>query len=606
MQKRRKKIPYRRILAMVWPSMKPSWKFLPLFFIGAFISGAFTVSEPYLYGSIIDTVLGAVGQGLALQEGFSQVLPFLIIWGGVVIGQTSLAAIYAYYSWYVSHRVSGGFIQALYAKLLELDIARFRSQRSGSMFRRMDNAWDGLWHIQYNITSTFLSAGMQLVLSFMVGFYVNWQLAVISLIPMPIVIGLGILNLRANAEQQDKVSKFWEKIYGRVGDVFANIASIKNFVLERKEIQKFAQLYRQALHNQMGVSRRWSLVETGYGSTFILGRLVIFIMGSYLVLQGQTTVGTLVMFLGFASFLFSSVSQLVNSFPEISRAFSNLNRVLDDWEKIPLIQDPKDPIRLKNVRGQVEFSNLSFGYLKGAPILCNVSFTIPDGQTYAIVGASGSGKSTLTQLLLRFYDPWDGGIKIDGVDLRDLSVDHLRKNVGLVMQENLLFHDSILQNIRLAKPNAKEEEVIEAAKRAQAHEFISKLKKGYHTVVGERGVKLSGGEKQRIALARVLLANPPILVLDEATSALDSKTEHLLQGALKEVMKGRTSLVIAHRLSTIMEADKILVMDKGRIVAKGTHEKLLESNPLYRQYWEIQAGSYEKKSSFQSETPQVE
>lgn len=579
---------------MVWPSMKPSWKFLPLFFIGAFILAAFAVSEPYLYGSIIDTVLNAVGQGLTLKTGFAQVIPFLIIWGGIVIGETSLAALYNYYSWFFSHRVSGTFVQSLYAKLLELDISRFRSQRSGSMFRRMDNAWDGLWHIQYAIIGTYFIEGMRFLLALSVGFYINWQLALVSFIPMPIVIGLAILNLRANAEQQDKVSKFWEKIYGRVGDVFANIASIKNFVLERKEIAKFAALYRQALRNQMGVSRRWSLVETGYGSTFILGRLVIFILGSYLVLKGEATVGTLVMFLGFTNFLFSSVARLSSSFPEISRAFSNLNRVLDDWEKIPLIQDPEKPTRLKSVIGRVEFNDLSFGYLKGVPILRDVSFTIPDGQTYAIVGASGSGKSTLAQMLLRFYDPWEGEITIDGVPIRELSLDNLRKNVGLVMQENLLFHDSILQNIRLAKPSASEKEVVEAAKRAQAHEFISKLKKGYHTVVGERGVKLSGGEKQRIALARVLLANPPILVLDEATSALDSKTEHLLQGALKEVMKGRTSLVIAHRLSTIMEADQILVMDKGRVVASGTHAQLLTSNALYKQYWEIQAGGYEK------------
>jgi len=287
------------------------------------------------------------------------------------------------------------------------------------------------------------------------------------------------------------------------------------------------------------------------------------------------------------------VQNVVNQLSNISLQLVRMNRAAQLYFEEPAVKDLDRTRRLKQVRGAVVFDDVSFAYSNGEAVLRDVTFEVPAGKTVALVGESGAGKSTLAQMMTRFHDPIEGAVKIDGVDIREMKLEFLRKHVGFVMQDNMLFHDSILDNIRFAKPGASKDAVIRAARKAQAHDFIKTLKGGYDTIVGERGVKLSGGQKQRIALARVFLADPPVLVLDEATSALDSKTEHALQAALEGVMKDRTTIVIAHRLSTVMGADEILVMDKGRVVDRGTHAQLIRrKDGLYKEYWKIQAGGY--------------
>ena len=271
--------------------------------------------------------------------------------------------------------------------------------------------------------------------------------------------------------------------------------------------------------------------------------------------------------------------------------YVGLQRVQKWIEMTPEIQEAKDAVELKGIKSALEFKNVSFSYKKEGA-LKNISFSVPAGSTVALVGESGSGKSTAASLVCRLYDPVNGKITIDDHDLRNLSIESLRSSIGYVLQENLLFHDSIINNVRFGRPKASKDDVIAACKEAQAHDFIMRLPKGYNSVVGERGVKLSGGEKQRIVIARTLLKDPPILVLDEATSALDSKTEHQLQEAMKAVMEDRTVIVIAHRLSTIMAADEILVFNKGRIVERGTHKQLARSSKIYKQLWNLQAGGY--------------
>jgi len=594
MYKEEKKIPirYKQIWQMVWPSVRPRRIYLFLFLLFAIVLATCAVAEPYLYGSIVDSITSSVGANISVSSAFSLIIPILLFWGGLVLFETSFGALYMFLSWMFSNWVMGDFLQRWFAQLIRLDMELFKSERSGELLRKFDNIWDSIWNVTFHGSRTFVEAGMRFLFALGFGLYLDWRLAIVSLVPIPISIIIGLTQLKVASRQHQAVGHYWDKISGHVADVIANIATIKSFSGEYRAIKTMAKLYAISCVHQFRVNRIWASVEAGYGAVYISGRLLLFAIGSWFVLSGQTTLGTLIMFLGFANFLFGSVQMIMSTLPNISKSLVYLDRSLDIWQKTPDIRDKENARVLKNIRGQIMFENVSFGYKEGISVLKNISFNIPDGKVFALVGESGAGKSTLAQMMLRFYDPSRGSIKIDGIDLRDYTISSLRENVGFVMQENLLFHDSIINNIRLGKTSVARNKVISAAKRAQAHEFISKLPKGYDSVVGERGVKLSGGEKQRIALARVLLDNPPILVLDEATSALDSKTEHALQVALKEVMKGRTTLVIAHRLSTVMDADQILVIDKGRIIAQGTHNELITTCDLYREYWTIQAGGY--------------
>ncbi|MBU0613690.1 ABC transporter ATP-binding protein/permease, partial [Patescibacteria group bacterium] len=526
MQKEKKTIRYKEIFRMIWPSTRSMWRYLPVFFIFASVLAVFAVSEPYIYGSIIDSVIGSVEAESPVKSAFQLIFPFLIVWAGIVIFETTLSAVYMYCTWIFGNKILGSFLQRWYEKTLNLDIELFRSEKSGELLRKFDNIWDAIWMVNYHFARTFLEAGTRFCAALVIGLYLDWRLTLVALVPVPAAMLVGLLNMKTAGNHQHGVNKYWEKITGHVSDSFSNIATVKSFSGESRSVKRFASLYLTSLKHQLQVNRLWACVEAGYGAIYTSGRLFIFAAGAWLVLSGSTSLGTLIMFLGFANFLFGSVQQIMSVLPNISKSLVNLDRSVDYWTMVPKIKEKPNAKKLKRVSGKVEFKNVSFSYVKQSSVLKNVSFIVPDGKVCAIVGESGAGKSTLAQMMLRYHDPDGGSILIDEKNIKDLTLNSLRSNVGFVMQENLLFHDSILNNIRLARPSASLKQVESAAKKAQANDFISRLPGKYKSIVGERGVKLSGGEKQRIALARVFLEDPPILVLDEATSALDSKTEH--------------------------------------------------------------------------------
>lgn len=310
--------------------------------------------------------------------------------------------------------------------------------------------------------------------------------------------------------------------------------------------------------------------------------------GGRLVIAGELTPGQLVAFLVYTFSVAGAVgafSGLFSQFQEALGASSRIFELLDEKSDLP---EPANPLKLGSVRGEVRFEQVSFGYGERGVVLEDVSLAAQPGEVVALVGPSGAGKSTLISLIPRFYDPTAGRILLDGVDIRDLTLYDLRSNIALVPQETQLFSGTVAENIRYGKPGASDAEVIEAAKAANAHEFITSFPDGYATIVGERGIKLSGGQRQRVAIARALLKNPRILILDEATSSLDSESEALVQEALEVLMQGRTTFVIAHRLSTIRSADKIVVLEAGRIVQQGTHQELLAAGGLYKELYELQ------------------
>ncbi len=582
----------RDTLVMLWPSIKPLRWYFVLFVLLAAASTGVALAEPYLYGSLVDALIALSTRATAASDAFAALAPYLVLWTAIVVAETALSAAFTYAVWKFGNQWQGWFMQAMYERMLRLDVRRFQEERAGEMLRKFDNTWEALWTLNTFILRTSLAALFTIGIGLALGLSIDWRLTVVSLVPLPILIGLGFYNYKKTEKEQHEAHKLWEEISGHTGDSFANIGTVKGFAGETRVVKKFSTLFREALDRQLHVNKKWAITEAGSGGVYLLGRLCIFAVGAWYVVQGQTTVGRMIMFLGLSTYILNSLQAALNVLPEVTRHLVRIRRTAALWAEVPDIQERPDAVTLKDIHGDVAFEDVKFSYRSGAEVLRGVSFTIPAGKTVALIGGSGAGKSTLSNMLMRFYDPTGGRITLDGHDLRDIKLKSLRQNVGFVMQENILFNDTILGNLKFGRPDATEKEVITACKRAQAHDFISGLKDGYNTAVGERGLKLSGGQKQRIALARVLLADPPILVLDEATSALDSKTEHDLQAALKEVMKDRTTLVIAHRLSTVLSADNIVVLEKGRVVDQGKHEDLIKRGGLYKQYWEIQAGGY--------------
>ncbi len=582
----------KRIWNMVRPAVGAVWFWYPLLAFLSILMAVITVAEPFIYGSIVDILISSVSAKKSAGETIGTLWPLLTWWGVLLLGELVGAGFWNYVRWYVGNKMSTHFAVMLYARMLELDVRRFQEEKGGELLRRFNNAWDALSHINSILVSEYLNATSRFLMALGLGLWLDWRLTLVALIPVPINILIGLLHIRVSEKDQLKANKLWDEASGMAGDAFDNITSMKAFRGEARSVGLLNKEADQARRFQMRVNVKWAIVEMVSGPTYILGRLAIFFAGGYFVLNGTATVGTLIIFLGFVSAIYGAVQQIMNSLPELLRSLVRMMRAVNFWEEIPAVRNTPGAKVIKRLKGDIVFDHVSYRYRDGKDVLHGLDMHIPTGKTYAMVGESGAGKSTFAQMLMRFHDPKSGRIKIDDIDIRDIDLGSLRSNIGFVMQENMLFHDTILNNLKFAKPSATEKEIIEAAKRAQAHDFIKNLKHGYKTVVGERGVKLSGGEKQRIALARVLLANPPILVLDEATSALDSKTEHALQAALREVMKDRTTLVIAHRLSTVLQADRIIVMHKGRIVDQGRHEELITRGGLYKQYWEIQAGGY--------------
>ncbi len=591
MKKEAYKVNYLAVWNMVWPYFRTRWMLFTVVLITGFISAGLLIAEPIIYGRIIDLILGSVAENASLDQSIRLIGPFLIAWICLVIIVSIMDALFSYSVWYGTNKAVGDYLKDAFYRMLHLDLKRFSEEKSGSLIRRLGETWGAIFNSVSNGFETFYIAILRLMFGLSFGFFLDWRMGLISLIPIPLTLIVGYVHTRYARNAQDKENKEYEKMDGIFGDAISNISSVKSFVHENILARKASNRYNKANTIQNKVNWYWAGTSSAFGAIFAGGRLILFAAGTVFVIQGSLTLGTMITFLGFVSFIFGSVRMMVSTYPNMVKDMTRMDRMQLLWHEVPTIQNKKNAAKLRNVKGEMIFENVSFKY-ENTYVIKDIAFEVPAGKVCAIVGESGSGKSTMSKLMLRFMDPTKGSVRIDGQDLRDLTVDSVRKSIGFVMQENMLFHDTILSNIRLARPSASEKEVIAAAKRAQAHDFIKKLPKGYKSKVGERGVKLSGGERQRIALARVFLEDPPILVLDEATSALDSKTERDLQLALKEVMRNRTSIVIAHRLSTVMAADSILVMDKGSIVDQGTHRELIARGGIYKDFWDIQAGGY--------------
>ncbi|MCX6757924.1 MAG: ABC transporter ATP-binding protein [Candidatus Nomurabacteria bacterium] len=382
------------------------------------------------------------------------------------------------------------------------------------------------------------------------------------------------------------------KITGFLSDSISNILNIKIFSAFKNEFKSFDELSTN-LREKSFKSYKFYVIRSA-AQAFLMIVFHIFILFTLIALwrDGKISVGVFVMTYTYLLAIFDRMWDLSHGLTRFMKAMTDAKEAIDIFDKVPDIQDIKNPEILKITDGKINFENISFEYIEGNEVFTDFNLEIKAGEKIGIVGYSGSGKSTITKLLLRFSDVKDGAIKIDNQDISKITQDDLRSKISYVPQEPILFHRSIKENIGYSRPEASFEEIVEAAKKAHAHEFIEKLQYGYDTLVGERGVKLSGGERQRVAIARAMLKPTPILILDEATSSLDSISESYIQEAFNELMKGKTTIIIAHRLSTIQKMDRIIVLDKGKIIEEGTHKVLLKNKGLYSELWDHQSGGF--------------
>lgn len=479
--------------------------------------------------------------------------------------------------------------QQLFDHYEQLSFSYYDQHNSGQMMSKLvSDLFDISEFAHHGPENLFISI-VKIVGSFVFLFLINWRLA----IPLAIlVVCMFFFSLKQNRRMQQTFLENRRKIgdvNASLQDTLAGIRVVQSFANEDIERQKFYKSNHDFLKSKddnyrcMGSFMSWNLFFQG------MMYLTTLVFGGFLISNGLMNVGDLAMYALYIGIFISPIQILVELTEMMQKGLSGFRRFLDVMDTKPEIEDAKDATPLTNVQGHVSYENVSFHYSDDdTPVLSDVSFQIEAGKSIALVGPSGSGKTTICSLLPRFYDVTEGRITIDGKDVRSLTLNSLRNQIGLVQQDVYLFCGTVRENIAYGKPDATMDEIIDAAKKANIHDFIEELPDGYDTFVGERGTRLSGGQKQRISIARVFLKNPPILILDEATSALDNESERWIQQSLEELAKNRTTITIAHRLSTIRSADEILVVADNRICERGTHDELVAKNGIYAHYYEMQ------------------
>jgi ATP-binding cassette, subfamily B, heavy metal transporter len=489
----------------------------------------------------------------------------------------------------VTQRAMRRISMAVFKHLHALSLRFHLERQTGGITRDIERGSKALsslvGYLLFRITPTVLEILMVAGILFV---KLDWVFGVLTLITLAAYIGFTITITEWRTQFVRRANTLDSEAYGRAIDSLLNYETVKYFGNEKYEAERYDKSLIEWEVMSLKSQRSLGYLNAAQAGVIAIGVTLMVLRAAAGVVEGTLTLGDLVMVNAFLLQMFQPLSFLGVMYRQIKESITDVERMFALMQRPREVEDAPDARELDVVAGEVKFDKVSFAYNADRPILHEVSFTVPAGKTVAAVGASGAGKSTLARLLFRFYDAGAGSITIDGQDIRHVTQDSLRAAIGVVPQDTVLFNDSIYYNIAYGRPDATREEVIEAARAAHILTFIESLPQGWDTVVGERGLKLSGGEKQRVAIARTLLKNPAILILDEATSALDTKTEKAIQSELLEIARGRTSLIIAHRLSTVVEADEILVLDGGRIVERGRHPGLLAQNGVYAHMWALQ------------------
>ena len=505
----------------------------------------------------------------------------------IIILQAVFAVTHNYVFGFVGHRMTTDFRIEFFSHIQSLSLRFFQERRVGEILSRMNNDISVIQNALVSIPVALLRQSITLIGAMAIILYLNWKLTgLILLILPPLMIFARVFGKRLRL--------FSEKLQDQVAqavvvleEVASSIKIVKSFTRENYERERFKKEIETAFERAVDKLKISSFFGPFIlGLTFMVSAVLIW-YGGYQVMSGVTTPGELAAFFLYALIVAGPIGTFVRLYTQIQEASGAIRRVYEILDTAPAIDNPENPIFLENITGRIQFENVSFGYRQEFDILHNISFDVRPGQTIALVGPSGAGKSTVIKLLHRFFDASQGSIRLDEHDIRSLDRKSFLNQIALVPQETLLFGGTVKENILYGKLDATDQELEDAAKKANAHDFIVDLENGYETIVGEKGAKLSGGERQRIAIARAILKNPKILVLDEATSSLDNCSEALIQEAVEKLMEGRTTFIVAHRLSTIHKADQIIVLEKGRVVETGQHEELMNNKNLYYNLYKL-------------------
>jgi ATP-binding cassette subfamily B protein len=555
---------YTRVLELLGKEARLGW----LLAVANLLLAASQFAEPVLFGRIVDVLSGKT------VAGSSSAWPFLIAWVAFGLFTIGCSAIVALQADRLSHRQRQTVLTDYFEHILQLPLTFHSGTHSGRLMKVMLNGTDALWRLWLGFFREHFAAILSVVVLLPLSMYLNWRLAILLFVLCVVFTALTTFVVRRTFGMQMEVEEHYSELSARASDALGNVALVQSFVRVESEVKGLRSVADDLLAAQMPVLSWWALVTVITRASTTITVLAIFSLGIALHDQGLTSVGEIVMFVSFATMLIQKLEQVVSFINNVFMEAPRLREFFNVLDAVPAVHDRPDAIDAGRLSGLVEFNDVTFSYDGKRPAIEDLSFTALPGQTIALVGATGAGKSTAIALLHRAFDPQSGFIKIDGMDVRGVTLTSLRRNIGVVFQEALLFNRSIEENLRVGKPDATEAEMRKAAERAQALEFIERSG-GFTTNAGERGRMLSGGERQRLSIARALLKDPPLLILDEATSALDAVTEAKVNAALDEVMKGRTTFVIAHRLSTIRNATRILVFENGRVIESGTFDELV-------------------------------
>ncbi|WP_226530823.1 ABC transporter ATP-binding protein [Metabacillus niabensis] len=559
--------------------------------VGTIIIGVIKFSipllMPLLIRHVVDNIIGGTGTDAEKTKELLTIMGFMFVL--FVVIRPPVEYYRQYFAQWTASKILYDIRDQLFTHLQKLSLRYYANTRAGEIISRVINDVEqtknfvitGLMNVWLDIVTIIIAVGIMMSM--------NVKLTLVSIILFPFY-GLSVKYFYGKLRHLTRVrSQALAEVQGHLHERVQGMPVIRSFATEEFEQGQFAKentnFLGKALDHTSWNAKTFAIVNT----LTDIAPLIVISFAGYQVIQGDLTIGTMVAFIAYIEQLYNPLRRLINSSTTLTQAFASMDRVFEFIDVPYEVVDKPNAKKADQVKGEVEFKNISFRYHEKEPLIIeNLSLRVDKGETVALVGMSGGGKSTLVSLLPRFYDVTEGQILLDNRDIRDYEAQSLREQIGMVLQDTFLFSNTVRENILIGKPDATEEEVVQAAKAANAHEFILKLPNGYETRVGERGVKLSGGQKQRVSIARVFLKNPPILILDEATSALDLESEHLIQEALEKLAKERTTFIVAHRLSTITHADKIVLIEDGRIVEQGTHQDLMQKEGHYYNLFQIQ------------------
>jgi ATP-binding cassette subfamily B protein len=506
----------------------------------------------------------------------------------VYAGSQGAKAARSYVNGWLGERITFDIRTRLYRYLQMLSLSFYDARRTGELIARVTKDTSNIRSFLVQGSQKLIIDVVTMVAIGVILFQKNPILAAISLLPVPaLLLGTAFFAKRIHRVYH-RVWRSWAKMSSVLADTIPGILVVKAFAQEDREVDKFESSSSQFLTARMRTIKLKSIFFPAIGLMMYFGGVLIYWKGGIAAVQGEISLGELTLFIAFLWKFYQPIQRLSQLTDQLEIAATASERVFEVLDSTPEVRDRKHAVEMKDMRGDITLKDVSFSYSPDNMVLQDINLEINAGEVIGLVGPSGSGKTTLTKLISRFYDPDEGVVMIDGVDVKRIKQRSLRQRIGVVLQEPFLFHGTIAQNIAYGKPKASRFEIIEAAKAANAHDFILRLPDGYDTQVGERGTRLSGGERQRISIARAILNKPSIIILDEATSSVDTVTEKMIQEALQRLIKGRTTIAIAHRLSTLSNADRLVIVDDGRITEMGTHEELIRKGGVYSKLLEMQ------------------